>query len=186
MPTQIINNGSSLKIVINAATRYILKSQIIEVVVVRDTIIKIDIGQGALYNLFIDQIEVTAPISSSVSDLRDKIMDMLQSASAAGLATELKQTEGNAEIVNVKNSLNEMKDKVNNLNDKLFYDPKLVDESNANIVFKGFANPGAATNQPVWAILKITNNAGVLSYQWADGNKTFDNIWDIRKVLIYS
>jgi hypothetical protein len=186
MATQIINNGASLKIVVNGATRLILKNQIIEVVVVRDTIIKIDIGQGALYNIFIDQLDVTAPVSVSVSDLRDKIMDMLQSASASGLATEQKQIDGNAEIVNVKNSINDMKDKVNTLNDKLFYEAKLVDESNANVVYKGFANPGAATNMPVWAILRITNTSGVLSYQWADGNKTFDNIWDIRKVLSYS
>ena len=186
MPTQIINNGSNLKIVTSTTTRYILKSQIIEVEVVRDTIIKIDIGQGALYNIFIDQIEVTAPISISAADLRDKIMDMLQSVSAGGLATEQKQIDGNAEIVNVKNSINDMKDKVNTLNDKLFYDPKLVDESNANIVYKGFAAPGSLTNAAVWAILKIINNQGVLSYQWSDGNKLFDNVWDNRKVLLYS
>ncbi|MDP3146043.1 MAG: hypothetical protein Q8T03_13320 [Bacteroidota bacterium] len=186
MATEIINNGSSLKIVTDNAPRFILKNQIKEVEVVRDTIIKIDIGQGALYNVFVDQAEVTTPVSATVEELRDKIMEMLQSAEHSGLATEIKQTEGNAEIVNLKNSMNEMKDKVNALNDKLFYEPKLVDESNANLVFKGFAVPGAKTDEPVWAVLKVTNTKGVLSYQWADGNKNFDNVWDNRKVLVYS
>jgi uncharacterized Fe-S cluster-containing MiaB family protein len=52
MATEISNNGASLKIVVDLAPRYILKNQIREVEVVRDTIIKIDIGQGALYNVF--------------------------------------------------------------------------------------------------------------------------------------
>jgi len=186
MATEIINNGASLKIVTDNAPRFILKNQIKEVEVVRDTIIKIDIGQGALYNVFIDQTEVTAPASATVEELRDKIMDMLQTAAMVGLATEQKQTEGNAEIVNLKNSMNEMKDKVNSLNDKLFYEPKMVDESNANIVYKGFAVPGAKTSEAVWAVTKITNNKGVLAYQWAGGTKNFDKVWDNRKALIYS
>lgn len=105
MATEIINNGSSLKIVTDGSPRFILKHQIKEVEVVRDTIIKIDIGQGALYNVFVDQTEVTVPASTDVNDLRDKIMEMLQSPAAVGLATEAKQTEGNAEIVNLKNSV---------------------------------------------------------------------------------
>jgi hypothetical protein len=179
MSTQIINAGASLKVVTDAAPRFILKNQIKEVVVLRDTIIKIDIGQGALYNIFIDQLDVTSPASTSVDDLRDKIMDMLQTTVSAGLATEQKQIEGNSEIVNLKNSINV-------INDKLFYECRLVDESNSNVVYKGFANPGALTSQAVWAIQKITNNAGILSYQWADGNKNFDNIWNNRKILPYS
>jgi hypothetical protein len=179
MSTQIINSGASIKVVTDNVPRFILKNQIKEVGVLRDTIIKIDIGQGALYNIFIDQLEVTAPTNTSVDDLRDKIMDMLQTTLSGGLATEQKQIEGNTEIVNVKNSIAV-------INDKLFYDCRLVDESNSNVVYKGFANPGALTTQPVWAIQKITNSGGILSYQWADGNKNFDNIWNNRKTLPYS
>ncbi len=186
MATEIINNGASLKIVTDGSPRFILKHQIKEVEVVRDTIIKIDIGQGALYNVFVDQTEVTVPASTDVNDLRDKIMEMLQSPAVVGLATEAKQTEGNAEIVNLKNSVAQLSEKVTSMNDKIFYEPKLVDETNSNVVYKGFANPGAKTDEPVWAILKVTNNKGVLSYHWAGGNKNFDKIWDNRKALVYS
>lgn len=186
MATQIINNGTSIKIVTNEVPRFILKNQIIEVVVIRDTIIKIDIGLGALYNVFIDQLEVTAPVSSSADDLRDKIVEMLQTAVAIDNVADQKQTECSKEIVNIKNSVNDMKDKVNVLNDKLFFEPKLIDESNANIVYKGYANPGAVSNTAVWAIEKVTNIKGVLSYQWANGSRNFENVWDNRKTLMYS
>src|SRR5579872_867072 len=92
MATEITNNGSSLKIVTDGSPRFILKNQIREVEVVRDTIIKIDIGQGALYNVFIDQTTVDAPVSKDVNDLRDQIIAMLQTTSAAGLATQDLQT----------------------------------------------------------------------------------------------
>lgn len=186
MATEIINNGASLKITTDGSPRFVLKNQIKEVAVVRDTIIKIDIGQGALYNVFVDQAEVTNPASANVEELRDKLMEMLQTQATVGLATEVKQTEGNAEIVNLKNTVSQLSEKVTSMNDKIFYEPKLVDETNSNAVYKGFANPGAKSDAPVWAILKVTNNKGVLSYHWADGNKNFDKIWDNRKALQYS
>lgn len=179
MGTEITDKGSSLKILTVDGERLILKNQIREVEIVRDTIIKIDIGQGALYNVFVDQTEVTIPATQSVTELRDKIMDFLQNAGNAGVATEQKQIEGNLELLNVKNDLDL-------LNEKLFFEPKLVDESNANVVYKGFANPGAKKDEAVWAILKITNSKGVLSYEWSKGSKLFNNVWDNRKALVYS
>lgn len=186
MSTQIINKGASLKIITDKSPRFILKNQIREVEIVRDSVIKIDIGQGALYNVFIDQTDVTVPESASVEELHEKIMEMLQAAEVSGLATEQRQTEGIAGMVSINTSMNEMKDKISSLNDKLFFEPKMVDESNANIVYKGFAIPGVKTSEAVWAITKITNTKGVLSYLWADGNKSFDNIWDNRKSLVYN
>lgn len=185
MTVEIINSGASLKIISDGSPRFVLKNQIREVEIVRDTIIKIDIGQGALYNVFVDQAEVTVPTSLNVADLRDKIMEMLQT-SVNGLATEQKQTEGNSEIVNIKNSVNDMKDKVNALNDKLFFEPKQIDEANANVIYRGFANSGASNAEAVWAIQKVTNSKKVLTYQWAGGNKNFDKVWDNRKALVYS
>ena len=42
-----------------------VRYQIREVEIVRDTIIKIDIGQGALNNIFVDQATVTIPASTA-------------------------------------------------------------------------------------------------------------------------
>ena len=181
----IENNGASIKITEDGVSRYVLKYQIREVEIVRDTIIKIDIGQGALNNIFIDQATVTVPVSASVEALRDLIMAMLQS-NVAGSATEAKQTEEIAAIANLQTAVSALQTKVNSIEDKTPYQPKLVDESNANVVYNGFALPGAAVDAAVWAIQKVTKTNGVYSYQWAGGTKAFDKIWNNRKALIYS
>lgn len=185
MATEILNSGTSLKITTDGSPRFILKHQIREVEIVRDTIIKIDIGQGALNNVLIDQLTVTVPVSASVDDLREQIMGMLQN-NIAGTATEAKQTEEIGEIKTLQSSMNDLKTKVNSLDDKTFYQPSLVDESNPNAVYNGFALPGALGTDPVWAIQKVTKVQGVLTYQWAAGTKTFDKVWESRKALIYS
>ena len=176
----IENNGASLKITENGVSRYVLKNQIREVEIVRDTIIKLDIGQGALNNIFVDQATVTAPASTGVEDLRDQLMGFIQTnTSIAGFATEANQ---NKEL----DAFKTLQTTVNTLNDKVFQAPSLVDESNPNAVYNGYALPGVKTSDPVWAIQKVTKVKGVLTYQWAAGTKAFDKIWDNRTALIYS
>lgn len=185
MATEIVNNGASLKITTDGDTRIILKSQIKDVNVLRDTIIKIDIGQGALNNIYVDQATVTNPVSASVDDLRDKILAMLQ-GSTAGLATEVKQDNEIATIQELKVQVTDLQTKVGSVDSKLFFEPALVDENNPNTVYKGYALPGAKTNEAVWAIERITSKKGILSYQWAGGNKSFNKVWENRAALIYS
>lgn len=186
MTTQIENNGNSLKVTSDGYSRFIMKSQISEVEILHDTVIKIDIGKGALNNVFVDQLEVTVPVSTDVTDLRDKIIAMLQPAVGAGLATEAKQIEQNAELQTVITAVTDMKDKVSTLNDKLFFEPRISDETNANTIYRGYALASVGNDAPNWAIQKITNNRGVLTYQWAGGNQNFDKVWNNRKTLVYS
>lgn len=185
MATIIENNGGSIKITENGSSRFVLKYQVREVEIVRDTIIKIDIGQGALNNIYVDQADVTAPVTATVEELRDQIIGMLQT-NVTGTATEAKQTEEINEIKNLQAVVGNLQAKVNSLDDKTFFQPKLVDESNPNAVYNGFAVPGSAVDAPVWAIQKVTKTNGVYSYQWAVGNRNFDKIWNNRKALIYS
>ncbi len=163
MATIIENNGGSIKITENGASRFVLKYQVREVEIVRDTIIKIDIGQGALNNIYIDQADVTAPATATVEELRDQIIGMLQT-NVTGTATEAKQTEEINEIKNLQAVVGNLQAKVNSLDDKTFFQPKLVDESNPNAVYNGFAVPGSAVDAPVWAIQKVTKTNGVYSY----------------------
>jgi hypothetical protein len=163
-----------------------MKQQIIEVSVLRDTIIKIDIGLGALYNIFIDQVDVINPTSINVNDLRDKIIAMLQASLGAGLATEAKQSDQLTEMQNIKNIAIDMRDKIGVVSDKLFFEPLISDESNPNVIYKGFAIASSGTNVACWAIQKISNLSGILKIEWAAGNKNFDKVWDNRKTLVYS
>jgi hypothetical protein len=185
MAILIENNGASIKITESGVARFVLKYQIREVEIVRDTIIKIDIGQGALNNIYVDQADVTVPASASVEILRDAIMAMLQT-NVTGTATEAKQTEQITAIANLQTAVSALQTKVNSIEDKTPYQPKLVDESNANVIYNGFAIPGAAVDTAVWAIQKVTKTNGVFSYQWAGGTKNFDKIWNNRKTFIYS
>ena len=176
MATQVVNNGASITITTDGSARPVLKNQIRDINVVRDTIIKIDIGQGTLNNVFVDQADVTSPISKSPEDLRDQLIAMLQ-GNAAGLATESKQ---DAEIDLMKSLQNTLQ------SNQLFGEPAMVDENNPNYIYKGYATPGVKTSDAVWAIEKITSKKGVLSYQWAGGTKNFDKVWDNRATLVFS
>lgn len=186
MATQIENNNNNLKITVDGSSRFIMKSQISEVEIAYGNIIKIDIGKGALNNVFVDQVDVTLPVSTDVTDLRDKILAMLQPVAGSGNATEAKQTEQTIELQAVKNAVVDIKDKMSSVNDKLFFEPRISDETNANTIYRGYALTGISGEVAGWAIQKITNTKGLLTYQWAGGNKDFDKVWNNRKNFIYS
>jgi hypothetical protein len=179
MATQIENIGAALKITINGSSRSVMKSQIEAIEPLEDNIIKIDIGKGALNNIFINQGDVTVPASENATELSDQILLMIESASSAGLATEAKQTAQIAELQAVNTA-------VTTLNDKSFFEPRIVDETNPNVIYRGFALSNIALDFAGWAIQKITNNKGVYTYQWAGGTKSFDKVWNGRKTLVYS
>lgn len=186
MAIEITNNGASLKIKNGLQIRNIMKAQIIEIVVVKTNIIKIDIGKGALYNIFIPYADVTVPVTADPEALKDAINDLLVSAGIVGSATEAKQIEEIGKLNLLNEQVTTIKNAVSTLDNKIFFEPVLIDESNPNIIYKGFASPAANAEEAVWAIQRISNTGDVCSYQWADGNKNFDNIWNNRTSLLYA
>lgn len=186
MAIEISNNGASLKIKNGTQIRNIMKNQIIEIVVVKTNIIKIDIGKGALYNIFIPFADVTVPIAVDPELLKDAISDMLATTSIAGNATEAKQIEEINKLNTLNATISQIQNSVSTLDSKIFFEPVLVDESNPNIIYKGFASPAANAQEAVWAIQRISNTGDVCSYQWAAGKKNFDNIWNNRTDLLYA
>ena len=114
--TQIINNGASLKIIADGATRNILKHQIREVSVINDTVIKIDIGQGALNNIFLNYADVSNPVTPTPDALVEAINAMLLN-NFSGVATEANQQKEIADLDSIKNAA-------------LFEEPQISDESN--------------------------------------------------------
>ncbi len=184
--TTIENNGASLRITIGSVVRNLMKAQIIEISVIKTNIIKIDIGQGPLHNVFIPFTDVTAPVAASPEALRDAINAMMTSSLASGTATEAKQIEEIDKLNSMNDQIGAIKSSVTALDSKIFFDPVLVDEGNPNVIYKGFASPAARQDEAVWAIQKITHIGDVCNYQWADGNKNFDNIWNNRFELTYA
>lgn len=186
MATTIENSGASIKITENGAIRFILKYQIREVDIVRGNTLKIDIGQGVLNNIFIDRANVTTPVTATIEELREFIIAMLQS-SAAGNATEAKQNEEIAQIINLQNIITDMMNELNSSSGDCcaYSQPSIVDETEDNVVYNGFAEPGANEEASVWAIQKVSKVNGIYYYRWASGDKKFDKIWMNRKELIY-
>lgn len=61
-----------------------------------------------------------------------------------------------------------------------------VDEVSKNLIYIGKATIGSLTSSAVWQIQRVTVTGTVTSTLWADGNASFDNIWDNRAILTYS
>lgn len=190
MAITIENNGASLKITDGVNVRNVYKAQIVEISVIKTNIIKIDIGQGALNNVFIPYLDVTSPVAANAAALRDALNDLLAPATSglvAGSATEAKQTEQIGLLTNIHGSLDSIKSFVNKIDDKTFYEAIVVDDGGAGVIYTGYAvSSGANRSQPVWAIKRTRKEGDVTVTTWADGNKDFDNIWDNREALIYS
>ena len=60
-----------------------------------------------------------------------------------------------------------------------------TDSGDANVQYLGKAAPGTATSAASWQIQKIDETTGTV-ITWADGNSSFDNVYDNRESLSYS
>jgi len=63
---------------------------------------------------------------------------------------------------------------------------KVVDTTDATVYYKGWADVGVATSAASWRIQRISISGGVYSFDFADGDAEFDNVWDNRASLSYS
>lgn len=59
------------------------------------------------------------------------------------------------------------------------------DNSAYPISYVGKADIGSATSSPLWQIFKLDETSGAIT-TFADGNASFDNVWDNRTSLSYS
>jgi len=62
----------------------------------------------------------------------------------------------------------------------------IVDKTSSPTEYYGFATPGTATSASYWKIQRKTVSGSVTTYDFADGDTNFDNIWDNRGSLSYS
>jgi len=166
---EIYDAGASLKVVNGSDVRYIMKQNIREVSVIKGTILKIDIGGGALNNIFIAFADITFPILANAAQVRDLINN-----------TYLGQLDGGASM----SSLTAITDKIR-VEVELLSSPLVRDDSNPNTIYEGYAAPATAINAAAWAIKRITQSGSQTVSQWANGNKNFVNVWNDRATLTY-
>lgn len=183
MPIEIYNNGASLKIVNGGSVILVSKIQIKTIETIRGDVVRLDIGEGALKNIYLKYSEVTIPEGmADAAQLRDTINAMLLS-NVGGGATEVKQDTEITILNGILTALQDLKGIINIGGG--IKQPVRIDESTPNVVYYGYAIAGASTSEAVWAIQRATRAADIITYEWADGNELFDNIWDSRYILTY-
>lgn len=185
MPIEIYNNGASLKIVNGGSVILVSKIQIKTIETIRGDVIRLDIGEGALKNIYLKYSEVTIPEGlADAAQLRDTINAMLLS-NVGGGATEVKQDTEITILNGILTALQDLKGIIN-IGGGGIKQPVRIDESTPNVVYYGYAVTGSSTAEAVWAIQRATRAADIITYEWADGNELFDNIWDNRYILTYA
>jgi hypothetical protein len=61
----------------------------------------------------------------------------------------------------------------------------LIDEQ-GSVSYVGRAAPGSITSAPVWQLQRITQTETSVAVEYANGNDSFNNVWDNRAAQSYS
>jgi hypothetical protein len=191
MATQIVDNGATIQIVNDGNVVLVTKQQIKTIDTIRNNIVRLDIGGGPLHNIFLRADEVNSPegLNNNVG-LRDYINGLLvriDNGGGSGSATEANQLEQ----IRLMNTLIE---KVTELaaafrtggGSNGIRKPLRIDESNAGVIYYGYAPLNSNTSDAVWAIERATIDKDIIIYDWADNNENYDNVWDDRNILNYN
>jgi hypothetical protein len=183
----VYNDGACIKIVFNGSVVQVTKAQIKTIDTIRNDTVRLDIGEGALKNIYVRLSDVNYPEGfSDVVALRNYIKDlMIQN----GFSTEAKQDAEISELQQIRQALLDIKVVFQNGGGGGagggVKQPLREDESQPNVIYKGYAVPNANTREAVWAIIKISRIDSQIIYEWADGDENYDNVWDNRYEIRY-
>jgi hypothetical protein len=177
MSIQISSNNTHLRIVTNGFIRNINKQNIREISILRNTTLKIDIGGGALRNIFILIGDITIPTHTNATTLLTQLDEML-------VNTDRTLIEKIGDMETALATLNESIVSIRTSSPIL--QPSLVDESNSNIIYTGYAMSGALPSEASWAIMRTTITDEVQQNTWANGTQTMESVWTNRANLSYS
>jgi hypothetical protein len=181
MSLQIINDGACIRIQQNSAILLVTKTQIKTIDTVRVDTVRLDIGEGALKNIYVRYTDVSAPVVQSAAELKDAIKAMLTSGGSSGSgATEQSQLSIVTELQNLKSIFRTQYYGFGNELDLTKREPSKIDESNPNVIYKGWHKMVGIPANPEWAIQRITRSNDVVSYEWAFGSMMQNNVWDER------
>lgn len=185
---EVVNNGGSIKLIEGAQIRNVNKAQIKLVEVIKTNIIKIDIDKGALGNIFFPYASVTSPATADPNALAEAITAMLPSGAGGGGGGDASEAKQDATIA-ILNGMSSTLFNISNLAaaelDMQFYEPLRIDDSGANVVYKGYAVVGTLPTASNWAVQRIQRIGDVDTVAWANGNRNFTNIWNNREALDY-
>ena len=184
----IYNEGACIKISFNQNSLLVNKSQIKTVDTIRTDVVRLDIGEGALKNIYIRLSEVNYPHPfDTVQALSIYIKELMIDR---GFSTEAKQDVEIVELQQIKGVLQAMKNILQSgggsgSGGTSVKVPLREDESEPKTIYKGYASPNARPSDELWAIQKISRIDNEIIYEWADGDENYDNVWDNRYNISY-
>jgi hypothetical protein len=187
---QVYSEGATIRIEQSGDNGEILRSLVIAkdqvktVDIIKDFIVRIDIGEGPLKNIFVDYRLVTYPVADSVVDLKTMIANMLTSEINDGDApSELTQQNILYKVQDIAQMLTTIKDKETDFSQ---FEPSRVDESNPNMVYRGWHKDFGVPDAAEWAIERITRVNDEEIHEWAFGHKKQIYKWTERATQQYA
>lgn len=175
---QIFNDGSCIRIQVGEKTLLVIKEQVKTIDTVHGNIVRIDIGEGPLKNIYLNYQQVAQPPVASADELRDAI--------AAMLVTEVVQEANATELtqLNVFNQLTMIASLLQDIHqiqsDITRRTPSRIDQSNPNLVYEGWHSMRGAPDQAEWAIRRIRKEGDHVYYEWAEGTQSAVFKWTLR------
>lgn len=189
MSYQIFNDSACIRIENTISSNdikvlMVSKEQIRTIDIIKSDIVRIDIGEGPLKNIYLNYREVTFPTVNSAGQLRDHINSlMISDINDGDYPSEETLQEIAGRLGDLAQQLKEIKQQGE---DVAKVEPVFVDESYSNVIYKGWSKSLADGATPVWAIQKISRTNDIVAHEWADGNQLYDNAWDNRLQLSYA
>ena len=184
MAFQLINDGAVIRIENGTKILLVTKEQVKTIDTIKDNIIRIDIGEGPLKNIFINYQDVESPVVASANELRDLIKGWMASDNYnGGDATEAGQINILNKLGDIALVLQAIKQKEVDLTQT---EPSRIDESNANMVYKGWHKAFGDEQANEWAILRIRRNNDQIIYEWAFGTQKQIYKWWDRETHVYA
>lgn len=183
MAFQIFNDGAVIRIENGTKTLLVTKEQVKTIDTIQNNIVRIDIGEGPLKNIFINYLDVTNPVVQSASELRDVIKGMLLSDNYnGGDATEETQLSILTKLGDLALILQGIKDKQKALTNGI---PTRTDESNSYMVYNGWHVLTGNPESNEWAIERIRREGDEVIHEWANGTAEAVYQWAKRDTFTY-
>jgi len=184
MAFQIINDGACIRIENGTKTLLVTKDQVKTIDTIQNNIIRIDIGEGPLKNIFINYQDVESPVVASASELRDLIKQMLLSDNYnGGDATEQGQINILNKLGDIASILQTIKQKEADLTQ---LEPSRIDESNPYMIYKGWHRLFGDEQANEWAIQRLRRENDQIIYEWAFGTQKQIYKWWDRATFLYA
>lgn len=183
MAFQIFNDGAVIRIENGTKTLLVTKEQVKTIDTIQNNIVRIDIGEGPLKNIFVNYQDVTNPVVGSANELRDLIKGWLLSDNYnGGDATEATQISILEKLSELGGILANIRDKQEDFTKNI---PTRTDESNPYMVYNGWHVQSGVPEAAEWAIERVRRENDEIIHEWARGTKEAIYIWADRARLEY-